>query len=183
MYAVLVFFVFGTHFFQYQEIYLVIIQIIIVTIFIPVTFYYLLLSMGKVDSMMLSQTSQRKIPLLVHAILLMVLLKKSITADYFPELHYFFLGSLASTAIALLLVLFGLKASLHMIGISALAVFAIGLSLHFQLRLIGVIVTLLVCNGLVASSRLVMKAHTERELFLGTMAGLLPQLIFLYYWL
>lgn len=183
VYAVLIFFLFGDHYFLYPDIYLVIIQIVIITIFIPVTFYYLLLSMGKVDSIMLAKRSQRVVPLLIHAILLYVLIKKSITVDYFLELHFFFLGSLISTFLALILVYLGYKASLHMVGITALTIFTIGLSLHFQVRLIVLIVPLILFNGLVASSRLEMKAHNYAELILGSLIGILPQVGLFYFWL
>ena len=183
VYAVLIFFLFGDHYFLYPDIYLVIIQIVIITIFIPVTFYYLLLSMGKVDSIMLAKRNQRIIPLIIHAILLYILIKKSITVDNFLELHFFFLGSLMSTFLALLFIYFKQKVSLHMIGITALTVFTIGLSLHFQVRLIVLIVPLILCNGLVASSRLEMKAHTYTELLLGTLIGIQPQLGLFYFWL
>lgn len=183
VYAVLLFFLFGNHFFQYPDIYLVIIQIVIITIFIPVTFYYLLLSMGKVDSIMLAKRNQRIIPLIIHAILLYILIKKSITVENFPELHFFFLGSLMSTFLALVMIYFEQKVSLHMIGITALTVFTIGISLHFQVRLIFPIVSLILCNGFVASSRLEMKAHTPTELILGSLIGIIPQIGLFYFWL
>lgn len=183
VYAVLLFFLFGTHFFQYPDIYLVIIQIVIITIFIPVTFYYLLLSMGKVDSIMLAKRNQRIIPLIIHAILLYILIKKSITVEHFPELHFFFLGSLMSTFLALVMLYLEQKVSLHMIGITALTVFTIGISLHFQVRLILPIVLLILCNGFVATSRLDMKAHTPTELVLGSLIGIIPQAGLFYLWL
>lgn len=183
VYAVLIFSFFGDNYFENQEIYLVIIQITIITIFIPISFYYLLLTLGKVDSIMLADKAQRKFPLLIHAILLFILIKKSITIDGFFELYFFFLGSLISTVLALVMVFAGYKASLHMIGMTALSVFTIGLSLHFQVRLLFLILPLLLCCGLVASSRLQMKAHNNFELFLGSCIGILPQIGVLYFWL
>ena len=183
VYAVLIFFLFGETYFRYNEIYLILIQIMIITIFIPVTFYYLLLSLGKVDSIMLANTAQRKIPLLIHAVLLFILIKKSITMANCPELFFFFFGSFVSTILALLLLFVGVKASLHMIGMTALTVFTIGISLHFAVRMIFIITMLLICNGFVATSRLEMKAHTYQELFLGSLIGSIPQVVFLYFWL
>lgn len=183
VYAILVFFFFGTSFFEYTQIYLIIIQIIIITVFIPVTFYYLLLSLGKVDSVMLAETAQRRIPLMIHAVLLSILIRKSITIHVSPELYFFFLGSLTSTVLALLLAFIGVKPSLHMIGITALTVFTMVLSLHFEKRMITMIVVLLLSCGLVGSSRLEMKAHTLRELFLGSCIGILPQAALSYFWL
>jgi hypothetical protein len=182
IYAVLLFFYFGESFFEYQQIYLVLIQIVIITIFIPLTFYYLLLSYGKVDSIMLDKKSQRKIPLLIHSVLLYVLITKSITVDNLNELHYFFLGSLISTIIAFGLIYAGIKASLHLIGTTALTVFVIGISLHFQVRMLLIIVVLLLLNGVVASSRLIMKAHTNTELFIGSLVGIIPQVVLFYFW-
>jgi hypothetical protein len=183
VYAVLVFFFFGNSYFGYPAIYMIIIQILIITIFIPVTFYYFLLSLGKVDSIMLKSTAQRKIPLLVHAVLLYILIKKSITIDVCPELHFFFLGSLTSTILALLMAYTGFKASLHMIGMTALTVFATGISLHYETRMIFTIAFLIICCGFVATSRLEMNAHTNRELILGSCIGSIPQLALFYFWL
>ena len=183
VYAVLIFFYFGNNYSEYFQIYGIIIQIVIITIFIPITFYYLLLSLKKVDSVMLEQTSQRKIPLLIHAVLLTILIRKSIPVDDFTELYFFFLGSLVSTILALIMVYFNYKVSLHMIGVTALTVFTMGISWHFQVRMITVIIILLLCSGLVGSSRLVMKAHSQKELVLGSLIGSIPQLGLLYLWL
>lgn len=183
VYAVVLFFFFGKHHYTYQEVYLVIIQIVIITIFIPLTVYYILLSLGRVDSIMLAHKNQRRLPLLIHALLLLILIQKSITIDYFPVLYFFFLGSLISTVLAFVFLFTKYKVSLHQLAISALTVFVLGISLHYNVRMLTVILPLLVCNGLVASSRLVMKAHTPTELILGGLIGSLPQLGLLLIWL
>lgn len=183
VYAILLYFIYGGAYFNYGAFVVMTVQIVIITIFIPITFYYLLLSLGKVDSIMIAQTSQRRFPLIMHSILLVILLKRTVRLDEHPELHFFFLGCLVSTVTALVLVLLRIKASLHMIGISALAVFAISVSLHAHERLIAPIVVLLLCNGLVATSRLTMKAHSQMELLLGTGIGVIPQLMLLWFWL
>jgi len=183
VYAVLVFFFFGKHSYNYQEVYLVIIQIVIITIFIPVTVYYLLLSLGKVDSIMLAHKNQRRLPLLIHSILLLILIRKSITIDYFPILYFFFLASLISTFWAFLFLFSRFKVSLHQLAIASFTVFAIGISMHYNVRMIWILVPLIVCNGIVASSRLAMKAHTPTELVLGGLIGGIPQMGVMYFWL
>jgi hypothetical protein len=70
-----------------------------------------------------------------------------------------------------------------MISISSLTVFIIGLSLHFQNPNTVLITVLLLLNGFVASSRLEMKAHTNTELILGFVLGVVPQLLLLVLWL
>lgn len=183
VYAALFYFYFGNHYFIYHEIYLITIQLLIITILIPVLIYYLLLSLGEINSIMISNTAQRRIPLFIHAVLLFILTKKSITLDAILELHYFFIGSIISTIVALLLTFFNYKASLHMIGITALTLFAIGISIHYRTYLIEPIAFFIFCIGLVASSRIAMKAHTYNELIVGFFVGLIPQAALWYFWL
>ena len=132
---------------------------------------------------MLSDTSQRKIPLLLQIMLFAVLIEKSITIERFPSLYFFFVGGLLSTIFAFLLLYAKFKASIHMIGISALTVFIIGLSIHNQINTINTVIFFVMMNGLVASSRLVMEAHSNKELLVGFLCGAIPQSALLYFWL
>jgi len=145
--------------------------------------YYFLRFAGKVDSIMIADMEQRKIPLIFQSFLIILLLRKSITLEHFPELHFFFLGALFSTLFALGLLYTKTKASLHMLAISALTVFVFGLNIHLQTGNIYVIPFLLLMNGFVASSRLVMEAHTPKELIIGLLLGSIPQIVFLFLWL
>jgi hypothetical protein len=183
LFGALLYFKLNEHFFVIEQVYLILIQISIIMVFIPICFFYLLRTLGKVDSVMLSEVSQRKIPLAIQVLLIGILIFKSITPDVLPELYYFFLGGLASTVSALLLSFLRVKASLHLMGTVALLAFAIGLSMHNQANAIYHIALLVAANGLVAASRLEMNAHTEMELVIGTLCGLLPQLALWYFWL
>ena len=159
------------------------IQIIIISILLPLAFFYLLRTFGKIDSIMLSDISQRKIPLLLQIMLMSILIAKSITIDRYFELFFFFSGGLFSTIIAFMLLFAKIKASIHMIGMSALTVFIIGLSVHAEVNIINTVVFFVLMNGFVASSRLEMNAHSKKELAIGFVCGMLPQLLLLYFWL
>lgn len=159
------------------------IQIIIISILLPLAFFYLLRTFGKIDSIMLSDISQRKIPLLLQIMLMSILIAKSITINRYFELFFFFSGGLFSTIIAFMLLFAKIKASIHMIGMSALTVFIIGLSIHAEVNIINTVVFFVLMNGFVASSRLEMNAHTKKELAIGFVCGMLPQLLLLYFWL
>jgi hypothetical protein len=162
---------------------LLFLQITIITFLLPIAFFYLLRTFGKIDSVMLSEISHRKIPLLLHIMLLTVLINKSITLDRFPLLYCFFLGGIMSAVLAFLLLYAKIKASIHMIGMSALTVFIIGLSIKNEVNTVSLVAFFVIINGLVASSRLVMKAHTNKELLIGFVCGTLPQLGLFYLWL
>ncbi|MBC7747390.1 MAG: hypothetical protein H7Z76_02205 [Methylotenera sp.] len=161
----------------------VLFQVVIVTIFIPILAFLLLRATGNIDSVMISKISQRKIPLIIHCFLIILLVRKSITIDRYTELHFFLLGGLLSTLLALILLFANIKASLHLIAISSLTVFVIGLSLHLRVQSIFTITILILLNGFIASSRLEMKAHTYKELVIGFCIGAIPQLLLLVLWL
>jgi len=174
---------FGGNYYITEQYYLLLLQVIIITFFLPLSFFYLLRTFGKVDTIMLSDLSQRKIPLLMQMILTAVLIQKSVTIERFSELYFFFLGGIGSTFIAFALIFFKIKASIHMIAMSALSFFVIGLSMHNELNIIYTIASLFLITGIVASSRLVMKAHTIEELIIGYAAGMLPQVLLWILWL
>lgn len=183
VYATLFYLFSNNSFFINQEKYFVLLQVLIITVLVPLLFFLLLRATGKISSMMAPLLSERKIPLVIQSFLLILLVRKSITIERYPELHFFLLGALLSTLIAMMLLFVRTKASLHMMGISALTVFVFGLSLHFQTQNIFAITFLTLMNGFVASSRLVMKAHTFKELIIGLFLGTIPQILLLYLWL
>jgi hypothetical protein len=183
LYAALIYFAATKNFYVSSEIFLYLIQIVIITILIPITLFFLLLSLGKIDSIMVEDLGQRRIPLLINASLLLLLIHKSITITNLPQLYYFFLGGAISTIIALIAIYFHTKVSLHMIGITSLTSFIFGMSIHTQTNLTYTFAFFVVAIGWVASSRLVLKAHTIKELSLGLITGLLPQLFLWRFWL
>lgn len=158
-------------------------QVVIITVIIPILFFAILRAVGKIDSVMVVDVTQRKIPLILQCFLIILLVRKSITIDRYPELHFFFLGALLSTILALLSLFANIKASLHMMAISALTVFVIAISLHFQFQNTFIIALLILSNGIVASSRIEMNAHTNKELIIGFLLGSIPQLLLLFLWL
>jgi len=183
VYTALFYFFFNDSYYTNPEKYFALFQIVLLTIVLPILIFFVLRTTGQVNSIMIADISQRKIPLIIQCFLTILLVRKSITLEHFPEFHFFFLGGLLSTVIALILLFFKTKASLHMIAISALTVFVIGLSIHNQNRNINWIALLILMNGLVASSRLEMKAHTPKELIIGFLSGIIPQLILMNLWL
>jgi len=165
------------------EKYLLLIQVVIVTILIPISFYFLLRSLGKIDSVMAHETRERKAPLILHAILIYLLLRQSTAFDMIPELYYFFLGVLLSTIAALVLVFLKTKVSLHMMGMGGFLFFIIGLGIHNRLNVVNLAAFWMLITGLTGSSRLAMGAHDTKELMFGFFFGLLPQVALWYFWL
>jgi len=183
VFGVLFYFWMTENYFSIAQKSLLVIQVCIILVLIPIALFYLLRTLGKADSMMLSEVSQRKIPLLAQATLIVFLISQSIRVDIVPELFFFFTAGFFSTVVAFLLSLAKIKASLHMMGIATLTFFVIGLSLHNHQNALLLIAVLFFLNGLVAASRLQMNAHSGRELAIGFFAAMLPQMALWYFWL
>lgn len=155
----------------------------IVTIIIPFVIFFLLRNLGQVETIFLHKVEERKFPLMIQCILLLLIIKVVFNPYDNPELYYFFIGILFSSFTALIMVLFKVKVSLHQIGVSGILLFLIGLSAHFKVNLLMTISFFLFANGWVASSRLQAEAHSYPELIMGVVIGALPQLILFNMWL
>ena len=183
LYGTLFFFLITNSFFYNSQIIVTLIQVTILTLLLPLSMYFLFRSLGVVSSFTEASISERKMPIAVQAILLFILIKFSVSKDTVAELYFFFLGGFLSSVIVLASVILKFKASLHMIGISALTCFIFGLSMYYQMPFVNLVAFSIVCVGLVSSSRLYMKAHTYPELIAGMIIGAGPQLFLYQYWL
>lgn len=157
--------------------------IVIITLLIPIITFFLLKNLGIIKSIHLPKVKERKYPLMIQSLLLLLILKTVYSPYDSIEMYYFFIGVLFSSLTALILVFFKFKVSLHQMGISGITMFIIALSLHFQVNLILGIAFFLFCNGWVASSRLHTKSHSLTEIIAGFFVGFLPQLILVKFWL
>ncbi|AXG73483.1 hypothetical protein DVK85_04245 [Flavobacterium arcticum] len=183
VYVTLFYFMITMNYFYKHEIYLVFIQVLILTMLLPISLFYLLRSLGLIRTKMLIDRRERKLPLAFYAILLLVLIKHSFSVLVIPELYYYFLGSLISILIALVLLLFNQKISLHVMGVSSLTVFVISISAYYHVSFLYSIAFLILSSGIVASSRLQAKEHSLSGVFLGSIVGVLPQVLLWFVWL
>lgn len=155
----------------------------ILTVTVPIVTFFLLKTIGQVETIYLKGVRERKYPLMIQCFLILLILKIVFNPYDNPELYYFFIGILFTTFTALIMVFFKLKASLHQAAVAGILFFLIGLSAHFKVNLLVSISFFLFVNGWVASSRLYERAHTYPELALGFLIGALPQFILYNMWL
>lgn len=160
-----------------------IVPIFILTVIVPIIFFLILRNMGLIQSLFLPTLKERKYPLYIGCILLFMIVYKVIPNNYVNELFFFFTGMLTALGAALILLFLRFKCSIHLLGMSSILLYAIGLSIHFESNLTLLIGVLILLTGLVASSRLYLKAHTPTELLIGFLIGSCSQLILFKYWL
>jgi membrane-associated phospholipid phosphatase len=182
VYATLFYFVVANSFFYEHEIYLAFIQVLILTVLLPLSIVYLLRSLGKMKSK-IPNAKERRLPLAIYSLLLLMLIKYSLSIIVIPELYYYFTGTLISTVIALALVLGNHNPSLHTMATASLAVFVIGISSYYHITFLYLIAFLVLSTGFVGSSRMDIKAHTLSEVALGALIGIVPQVALWFIWL
>ena len=144
---------------------------------------FLLRNLGVIKSIHLAAINERKVPLMLQCLLILLIIKMVFDPYDSAELYYFFVGILFSSMSALILVFFKVKASLHQMGVSGVTMFLIALSAHFQINMLLWVCFFFIANGWVDSSRLHTKSHTYPELIIGFFIGLVPQLLLVNFWL
>ena len=154
----------------------------ILTIVVPVLFYFLLESVKLVSSVHLREVKERRIPLLVQVGLILLIIRIIINGYEFPELYIFFLGILITAATSFILSLLNFKTSLHMVGVSGVLCFVIALSMIYNANYLVIIGLLILGLGFTAASRLELKAHTMTELLVGLFIGGIPQFLMFYFY-
>ncbi|MDR5589274.1 hypothetical protein [Christiangramia sp. SM2212] len=157
--------------------------IAIITIFIPIVFYFLLKNLGKASNIFLSEVKERRWPLFFFSLLCFMVLHQILNIYNYPGLHYYFIGILVSALISYIFTWLNVKASLHMVGMSGLLMFVVGFCIYFHLYFIYTISFLIIATGLTASSRLYNKAHSSGELIIGFLVGAIPQILVFSLWI
>jgi len=160
-----------------------ILPIFILTVVIPIICFYLLKSMGILNSIFISNIKERKYPFFINIALLFIVLLKVIPNNYNPEVFFYFLGLIAAYISSLLLLILNFKSSMHLMSIASLLMFTINLSIHFEINIILLISLLVTLSGLIASARIYLKAHTKSEVIIGFIVGFGTQLLTIKFWL
>jgi len=94
-----------------------IMAISILTIFIPIVFFFLLKNLKVIESIHLKKTQERKIPLLFFCIIILTVNNFILQSYNQTELYFFFTCILYSNILALIMTYLKVKVSLHMIGV------------------------------------------------------------------
>lgn len=155
----------------------------LLTIFLPILIYFLLKSLGRIQSIHMASPKERILPLLINVLIVLVIVRHVLPYNEILELYFFFVGILLTTLSCLILAFFNVKASIHLAAAGGILMFFIAISLHFQININESIALVCLLTGALATSRLHVKAHTGIELAIGFFVGLLPQLILINNWL
>tara|TARA_B000000441_G_C21563290_1_gene244249 strand:+ start:26 stop:634 length:609 start_codon:yes stop_codon:yes gene_type:complete len=145
------------------------------TVFFPTITVVLLLKLGVISSLEMTDYKERFLPLCINFICVFfcfLSFKKLVFLNSFLSL--FFLGIILTLFMALIISRFW-KISLHMLGVGGLLGMMINLNLLTNKGYYMVPACLFIC-GIVAFARLKEGAHTSMQIYLGFLVGFVSQL-------
>lgn len=160
-----------------------VLPIFILTVMIPIICFFILKNLKIVSSALMPTAHERKYPFYIGMALLLLIIYKVIPSNYTIELYYFFIGLIAATFSSLVLLLFKFKISVHLLGMGSLCMFITSLSVHFEINITLALSVCILATGLVASSRLYLRAHNAIEVIVGFFIGAMSQLLTIKFWL
>jgi len=147
------------------------------TYIIPILLLVLFKSIGSIKSYKLTTINERKVPLLFMIVLFFFIGKILNRPHITREISYLFYGTSLSLSLVYLIFITNTKTSLHLLSMgSALGFFLIFQQIH-TVNILPLIIVIVILCGFLATSRLYLKAHTPKEVYLGFFIGVICQFI------
>ncbi|SMO87343.1 hypothetical protein SAMN06265379_11132 [Saccharicrinis carchari] len=154
--------------FEYRR--LIAIIVLISTCILPLSVMPLFLQVGIIKSMHMETPRERLIPLLTTAAFFMLgyfFLKKFQVPAF---IAFFYLGTLIAVLLSLFISFFW-KISIHMVGIGGLLGALLAMWLKYGVNTQLWMLAILLLAGLLGSSRLILGAHSPKQVYVGFLLG------------
>jgi membrane-associated phospholipid phosphatase len=164
------------HFIKRQE-YIILFIIFISTYILPILLLLFLKKMNLIKDYHLRSIRERKFPVLFFVVLSFLIGRMLLNIQIVNLLAFSFFGVAVALSFTYLLFNFNIKSSLHTLGMGGLVGFVIIMSFEYQLNFNLIIAILFVLSGLIAVSRIKLKAHYQKEVYIGFLLGIMSQII------
>jgi hypothetical protein len=170
--ATLVYFILVPTYHPLKQIYIIVCLVFLGSYIIPLLLLVLFKSLKLISNYEIEDVKERRLPVISFLVLSFILGKIFFSLPQFKLLSLLFFASFMSLSFVYLLLHLNFKTSLHLTGISGFTAYIILISLIYKLNLIYLIALLLLLTGLLATARLILKAHSPTELIAGFSAGI-----------
>ncbi|MDP2088720.1 MAG: hypothetical protein Q8J84_04900 [Flavobacteriaceae bacterium] len=164
------------------QVQLILIYLFLGTVLIPMLFLWILKYFKLIQNFQIPSVSERRLPLLFFLFVSFSASKFLSTYRILPDLTIMFIGITFIALIAYLLISFRFKISLHAISIGGVMGVILALSKLYSMNLIMLISILFIIAGIILTSRLKLKAHSNLEVYLGFLTGIILQYGIFYYY-
>lgn len=152
----------------------------VATYVMPILLLLLLKSTNLISSYKVTTINERKLPMLFMIVLFFFIGKTLNHTHITREISYLFYGTSLGLFFVYMIFITKVKTSLHLLSMGS----ALGFFLLFQqthtANVLPLIIILIILSGILASSRLYLKLHTPKEVYLGFFLGVFCQFLAFY---
>jgi len=175
--GVFLYFVFVSQSFEKRLQLIVLGLVFVLTYVVPVLLLLFLKNFGFIKDFQVSTIKERRFPVIFMIFLLYFLGNTIIQIPTIRNLGILFYGTSLSLTCIYLLFSVKLKSSLHLVSMGNMIGFFLIMTNINSLSMLPIIILLVLLSGILASSRLYLKAHTPVELLIGFSLGIVCQFI------
>ena len=175
--GVFLYFVFVSQSFEKRLQLIVLGLVFALTYVVPVLLLLFLRNFGFIKDFQVSTIKERRFPVIFMIFLLYFLGNTIIQIPTIRNLGILFYGTSLSLTCIYLLFSVKLKSSLHLVSMGNMIGFFLIMTNINSLSMLPIIILLILLSGILASSRLYLKAHTPVELLIGFFLGIVCQFI------
>ena len=163
--------------FSSQQKNIILLVIFLGTYLLPLLMLLVLKRFNAITSYHLKTIEERKFPIVFLAVVSLMMGRMLLRTQAADLLAYSFIGGAIALVVTYLLLFKNIKTSLHTMGIGSLIGLIMSISIEYKINYTGIIAFLFILFGLLAYSRLYLKAHSPLEVYLGLIIGIFSQLL------
>ena len=178
--GVFLYFVFVSQSFEKRLQLIVLGLVFALTYVVPVLLLLFLRNFGFIKDFQVSTIKERRFPVIFMIFLLYFLGNTIIQIPTIRNLGILFYGTSLSLTCIYVLFSVKLKSSLHLVSMGNMIGFFLIMTNINSLSMLPIIILLVLLSGILASSRLYLKAHTPVELLIGFSLGIVCQFILFF---
>jgi len=171
------YFIFVTQTFEKRLQLIVLGLIFVLTYIVPILLLFFLKNFGFIKDFQVSSIKERRVPVIFMILILYFLGNTIIQIPMIRNLGILFYGTSLSLICIYILFSIKLKSSLHLVSMGNMLGFFLIMTNVNNLSILFIILLLIFLSGILASSRLYLKAHTPIELLIGFFLGFISQFL------
>ena len=175
--GVFIYFLFVSQSFEKRLQLIVLGLVFTLTYLLPLLMLLLLKKFRFIKDFQVSTIKERRFPIIFMMLLLYFLGNSIIQIPTIRNLGILFFGTSLSLTCIYVLFSLKLKSSLHLVSMGNMIGFFLIMTNINSLSMLPIIILLVLLSGILASSRLYLKAHTPVELLIGFSLGIVCQFI------
>lgn len=174
--VILYFLLIPNRFSKEQRLY-ILAMVFVATYFIPLLTLVILKALDQIKSYQVSTIKERKLPVAFMIVLFYLLGNSLFKIAQIRDIGLLFYATSFGLIIVYISFIFKLKISLHLLSLGTALGFFLLMSTLYSVSLTPIILIIILLSGLLASSRLHLKAHTPKEVYLGFFLGVVSPFI------